>query len=182
MFQYAFAKALQKHLQIPILLDKSWYDKPKYAKMLSLDIFHMDLACVTKAQIIEALKHPNIANLTESRAFERKPKILRSIMKRLGYAKPTFSLPPFDEYDEEYLKPNDITYFCGYFQNQQYYQNICDYFKESLSPPPIKSLENLPKLEQILKSKNSIFIHIRRGDYTGLSWQLDTSYYKKNAR
>ncbi|WP_334084299.1 hypothetical protein [Helicobacter typhlonius] len=33
MFQYAFAKALQKHLQIPILLDKSWYDKPKYAKM-----------------------------------------------------------------------------------------------------------------------------------------------------
>ena len=49
-------------------------------------------------------------------------------------------------------------------------------------PPPIKSLENLPKLEQILKSKNSIFIHIRRGDYTGLSWQLDTSYYKKNAR
>ena len=78
---------------------------------------------------------------------------------------------------------NNHLYFSSLvFQNQQYYQNIDDYIKESLSPPPIKSLENLPKLEQILKSKNSIFIHIRRGDYTGLSWQLDTSYYKKNAR
>ncbi len=28
MFQYAFAKSLEHHLQIPILLDKSWYDNP----------------------------------------------------------------------------------------------------------------------------------------------------------
>nr|WP_301037657.1 alpha-1,2-fucosyltransferase [Helicobacter japonicus] len=51
--------------------------------------------------------------------------------------------------------------------------------KESLSPPPIKSLENLSKLDQILNTKNSIFIHIRRGDYLSLSWQIDIEYYKK---
>ncbi|WP_269149270.1 hypothetical protein [Helicobacter apodemus] len=26
MFQYAFANSLEYHLQIPILLDKSWYE------------------------------------------------------------------------------------------------------------------------------------------------------------
>lgn len=178
MFQYAFAKSLQKHLQMPILLDKSWYDNPKNAKMLGLDIFHRDLVYATKTQVIEALNHPNIEQLTESRAFERKPKILRSILKRLGYKKPTFSTPPF-EYRAEYLKSNNITYFHGYFQNPRYYQGIDDYIKESLSPPPIKSLENLSKLDQILNTKNSIFIHIRRGDYLSLSWQIDIEYYKK---
>ncbi|TLD82328.1 alpha-1,2-fucosyltransferase [Helicobacter sp. MIT 05-5293] len=29
------------------------------------------------------------------------------------------------------------------------------------------------------KTKNSVFIHIRRGDYCSLSWQLEIDYYQK---
>lgn len=46
-------------------------------------------------------------------------------------------------------------------------------------PPPIKSEINKHKLEQILQAKNSVFIHIRRGDYLTHSCQIDVSYHKK---
>lgn len=168
MFQYAFAKSLEYHLQIPILLDKSWYEA-EYAMHFGLDIFKIDLPYATQEQI-EDVKE-KISD------FEKKPKIIRSILKRLSFPRSTCSSA--FEYREEYLKPNSFIYFKGYFQNPLYFQSISSQIKQDMSPPPIKSEINKHKLQQILSSGNSVFIHIRRGDYLTHSWEIDLEYYKK---
>ncbi|RDU58715.1 alpha-1,2-fucosyltransferase, partial [Helicobacter sp. MIT 14-3879] len=38
------------------------------------------------------------------------------------------------------------------------------------------------RLEKIHKTENSVFIHIRRGDYCKLSWCLEIEYYQKAVR
>lgn len=166
MFQYAFAKSLEHHLQMPILLDKTWFEVEgkKHSIPFSLDIFNIDLPYATQEQITYAKE--------KIRYFESKPKIIRSILKRIGYPRATNSCATYDKYIPEYLKPNSFTYFYGWFQNPLYFKNISSHIKEILCPPPIKSEINKHKLEQILQAKNSCFIHIRKGDYCTHSWLL----------
>ncbi|MDE6958063.1 MAG: alpha-1,2-fucosyltransferase [Helicobacter apodemus] len=165
MFQYAFAKSLEHHLQMPILLDKTWFEKEGHSIPFSLDIFNIDLPYATQEQIQKA------------RAIESKPKLIRSILKRVGFPRVTY-VETF-AYKEEYLKPNSFAYFRGYFQNPKYFQSCASKIKILFAPPPIKSAVSKHKLQQILQSPNSCFIHIRRGDYVQLSWQLDIEYFKK---
>ena len=46
-------------------------------------------------------------------------------------------------------------------------------------PPPITSKINKAILTEILNSKESTFLHIRRGDYLGANWELGITYYKR---
>ncbi len=78
MFQYAFAKSLEHHLQMPILLDKTWFEKEGHSIPFSLDIFNIDLPYATQEQIQKA------------RAIESKPKLIRSILKRVGFPRVTY--------------------------------------------------------------------------------------------
>ncbi|WP_108911522.1 alpha-1,2-fucosyltransferase [Helicobacter apodemus] len=125
MFQYAFAKSLEYHLQIPILLDKSWYEA-EYAMHFGLDIFKIDLPYVTREQMDDVKEKINY--------FEKKPKIIRSILKRFGFPRSTSSSA--FEYRAEYLKPNSFIYFKGFFQNPLYFQSISSQINKILCPPP----------------------------------------------
>ncbi|MCX2716492.1 alpha-1,2-fucosyltransferase [Helicobacter sp. MIT 21-1697] len=128
MFQYAFAKSLEHHLQMPILLDKTWFEVEgkKHSIPFSLGLFNIDLPYATQEQI-SALKE-------KFNSFESKPKIMRSILKRVGYPRVARSFA--FEYKAQYLKPNPFAYFVGFFQNPLYFKEIASHIKEVLCPPP----------------------------------------------
>lgn len=171
MFQYAFAKSLEYHLQMPILLDKSWYEANKKQSIpFSLNLYNIDLKYANKEQIDYAKQ--------KVRIFGKEIRIIRSILKRIQGSR-IASPCRYDEYRQEYLQPNCFMYFSGYFQNPRYFKGISSHIKKILCPLPIQSEVNKHKLQSILSSQNSVFVHIRRGDYLSLSWQLDVSYYKK---
>lgn len=130
MFQYAFAKSLEHHLRMPILLDKTWFEVEgkKHSVPFGLGLFNIDLPYATQEQIT-ALKE-------KFNYFDSSPKIIRSILKRVGYPKFADSSAFYDKFIVEYFKPNAFTYFRGWFQNPLYFKEIASHIKEVLCPPP----------------------------------------------
>ena len=166
MFQYAFAKTLQKHLQMPILLDKTWFDIKENETQFSLDIFPIDLEYATYEQI-EVAK----AKITKLPGFLRK--IFGIKKHRIAYSQ------SFD-FHKEYLLPNDFMYFSGFFQNAKYFENMDSELRKTFAYDSNNFSDSAKRrLEKILQTNNSVFIHIRRGDYCKLGWELSMEYYKK---
>ncbi|WP_104718319.1 alpha-1,2-fucosyltransferase [Helicobacter trogontum] len=166
MFQYAFAKALQKHLQVPVLLDKTWYDTQDNSTQFSLDIFNVDLGYATNTQI--------------EKAKARVSKLPGFLRKIFGLRKHNIAYSQSFDFHDEYLLPNNFTYFSGFFQNSKYLRGI----KPELKKYFYYDYNNFSdfgkqRLELILQAKNSIFIHIRRGDYCKIGWELNMDYYKR---
>lgn len=169
MFQYAFAKALQKHLQVPILLDKTWFDIKENETQFSLDIFPIDLEYAKNYQIEQAK-----AKITKLPGFLRK--IFGIKKHRIAYSQ------SFD-FHEEYLLPNDFMYFSGFFQNPKYFKEIDSCLRQTFVYNPSNFSNSAKKrLEKIMQANNSVFIHIRRGDYCKLGWELNMNYYEKAVR
>lgn len=166
MFQYAFAKALQKHLQVPVLLDKTWYDTQDGPTQFSLDIFNIDLEYATNTQI--------------EKAKARVSKLPGLLRKMFGLKKHNIAYSQSFDFHDEYLLPNDFTYFSGFFQNAKYLKGLEQELK-SIFYYDSNNFSNFGKqrLELILQAKNSIFIHIRRGDYCKIGWELGMDYYKR---
>lgn len=166
MFQYAFAKALQKHLQVPVLLDKTWYDTQDNSTQFSLDIFNVDLEYATNTQI--------------EKAKARVSKLPGLLRKMFGLKKHNIAYSQSFDFHDEYLLPNDFTYFSGFFQNAKYLKGLEQELK-SIFYYDSNNFSNFGKqrLELILQAKNSIFIHIRRGDYCKIGWELGMDYYKR---
>ena len=166
MFQYAFAKALQKHLQVPVLLDKTWYDTQDNSTQFSLDIFNVNLEYATNTQI--------------EKAKARVSKLPGLLRKMFGLKKHNIAYSQSFDFHDEYLLPNDFTYFSGFFQNAKYLKGLEQELK-SIFYYDSNNFSNFGKqrLELILQAKNSIFIHIRRGDYCKIGWELGMDYYKR---
>lgn len=166
MFQYAFAKALQKHLQVPVLLDKTWYDTQDNSTQFSLDIFNVDLEYATNTQI--------------EKAKARVSKLPGLLRKMFGLKKHNIAYSQSFDFHDEYLLPNDFTYFSGFFQNAKYLKGLEQELK-SIFYYDSNNFSDFGKqrLELILQAKNSIFIHIRRGDYCKIGWELGMDYYKR---
>ncbi|WP_233715861.1 alpha-1,2-fucosyltransferase [Helicobacter trogontum] len=165
-FCKSLAKALQKHLKMPILLDKTWYDTQDRHTQFGLDIFNIDLEYATDEQIERA--KARITNL---------PGFLRKIF---GLKKHNIAYSQAFDYHNEYLLPNDFTYFSGFFQNSKYLADLKPELKRAFYFD-INSFSDSGKqrLEKLLQVKNSVFIHIRRGDYCKLGWELHMNYYKR---
>lgn len=169
MFQYAFAKVLQKHLQAPILLDKTWYDTQGDSIQFGLNIFQLDLPYATKAQIEYAKARTT-----------RLPGFLR---KMFGVRKNKIASSEAFDFHPEYLSPNDYLYFSGFFQNARYFKSFEAELRDifTYSPDNFSDFAK-QRLEKILHTQNSVFIHIRRGDYCQFGWELGIDYYKKAIR
>ncbi|CBG40460.1 alpha-1,2-fucosyltransferase [Helicobacter mustelae] len=161
MFQYAFAKSLQTHLNIPVLLDTTWFDYGN--RELGLHLFPIDLQCASAQQIAAA----HMQNL---------PRLVRGALRRMGLGRVSKEI--VFEYMPELFEPSRIAYFHGYFQDPRYFEDISPLIKQTFTlPHPTEHAEQYSrKLSQILAAKNSVFVHIRRGDYMRLGWQLDISY------
>ena len=90
-------------------------------------------------------------------------------------------LIPCNEYHPEILNfPCENIYFFGYWINKNWFMKYKDMFLEELSFPALTDELNLSYAAKI-KSTLSAGVHIRRGDFVKLNWQLDETYYRSSA-
>ena len=164
MFQYTFGKSLELKTNMKVLFDDSWFTDAKNSivneknensqgviiRNYNLNIFNNNINFIPREQIRKCKKHINQKN-----AFL---------------------------YDSNLFKKQKNVYYEGYFQNEKYFSSIKDFIKNEFSFPKILPTDvfNQEIIQKIQKTENSVFIHIRRGDYLNLAdWALPTEYYKK---
>jgi hypothetical protein len=148
LFQYAFAKELSRIYNLPFKLDLSFFDYYELHEY-SLDPFTIEKDYTTREEIAE-LNEKDTGNNLFSSLFKRK--IHR-------YEEQKFS------YSDHYLKGLSFPlYLKGYWQSEKYFKHVEQEIRADfkvLTPP---SEENKHVLDQIKKT-NSIFLHVRRGNY-----------------
>ena len=72
-------------------------------------------------------------------------------------------------------------YIDGYWQSEEYFHGIEDKVRRNFQFSAFTEQENL-RLEQIIKEKQSVSLHVRRGDYVGVSRFVSlgkTDYYQR---
>ncbi|SFB11995.1 alpha-1,2-fucosyltransferase [Selenomonas ruminantium] len=69
-------------------------------------------------------------------------------------------------------------YFNGYWIHDKYFQDIKDYLLKEICFPPLVGDKNL-KMSVLMKSTNSVCVHIRRGDFITANITLPNEIYKK---
>ncbi|GAA9668753.1 hypothetical protein HpVH116_00770 [Helicobacter pylori] len=119
MFQYAFAKSLQKHLNTPVLLDITFFDGSN--RKMQLELFPIDLPYASAKEIAIA-------------KMQHLPKLVRDALKCMGFDRVSQEI--VFEYEPKLLKPNRLTYFFGYFQDPRYFDAISPLIKKTFTLPP----------------------------------------------
>ena len=67
-------------------------------------------------------------------------------------------------FNPDYLKFGSNCYLNGYWQCEQYFTSISEVIRNEFQFKSCLDIENL-KMETLIKSTNSVSIHVRRGDY-----------------
>ena len=89
---------------------------------------------------------------------------------------------PCNEYHPEVISfPGEVIYYFGYWINKNWLKEYKDQLLSELAFPPIKEDKNLSYATKI-KSTLSVGVHIRRGDFVKLGWQIDNTIYFNNTK
>lgn len=168
MFQYAFARAIEKKTGVKTVFDMSFFKK-RYARPYELNIFNLN------------------AKFVEDFWLKLKLKIIWKLRKRLNgkrflglklYSEPNF------EFDAEVFNIDPNTYVEGFFQTEKYFKDIEKELRTDFQFKNLPDDEN-QKLINKINATNSISLHIRRGDYVqkkryqNLYATCSLDYYKK---
>ncbi|MFC0427914.1 alpha-1,2-fucosyltransferase [Chryseobacterium scophthalmum] len=175
MFQYATARALALHRDEPLSIDGRLFDNYKL-RNFCLSHFSIE-AIVVKNDL--PLKTPGFSK-----------KVVDQILKKTN----TFILQNklFSVYQEKNLLFDDSLfrngkkniYLKGYFQSEKYFVKYEDQLRKDFKiVTPLKK-ETIDLLK-IIKEKNSVSLHIRRGDYVSnptvnaIHGTCDLNYYHR---
>lgn len=80
------------------------------------------------------------------------------------------------EITELNLPKDHILYYHGYWINREWFHTYRDILMEELQFPVITEPHN-QKYASAIKNSFSVGIHIRRGDYVTLGWNMEKEYY-----
>ena len=174
MFIYAFSLALKNKKKDRILYDISSY---KYDNLRSyeLDLFNLKLELATEEQIEKVRPKKTFLGKLRNSYYKR-----RWRFKDFKIVK----MPAIEEYYSKY-NPNffdckTLRYYSCYFQNEKYFSDVEEDVRQAFIFPDFReNIEENKKMLEKIKNSNSVFLHVRRGDYKGINWVLDTNYYKK---
>ena len=165
MFQYAFGKALEIKTGRKVLFDKLSYQE---AKKLIINNKNEDADGVVirnYALDIFNINNDDFADLSQ----------IKRCKKRIQEENPFIYNEKLFEEKRPYI------YYEGYFQNENYFKDIKEIIKNEFKFPDISEKDefNQNLLKKINTCENPVFIHLRRGDYVNLGWDLSINYYKK---
>lgn len=165
MFQFACALALSKKFNTEITMDFSWFEEVKThinvtPREFEMNVFNLDYQMATLEDLSKVIK-------TDKRLLLEK--FLGNILKinKFKSLKNRYLQKFAHEYDKKVFESDEYLLYEGYFQNEKYFKHLR---KELLEMYQIKSEideQNQRVLDEI-KSKNSISLHVRRGDYLTL--------------
>lgn len=171
MFQFAAGKTLAWLNNTFLKLDVSEFDKSKL-RNFGLFCFETNIAFASKNEISDLLPSHN---------FEKALQYISPIKKRTYYREKSFS------FDNKVLQLGKNVYLKGYFQSEKYFLPAKDIirkdfrFKKNL-------LSHLTEFAAQLQNKNSVAVHIRRGDFSAnpeiaeYHGTLEKDYYERAIR
>ncbi len=87
-------------------------------------------------------------------------------------------LIPSNGYHPEILEVPGNTYYHGYWINKDWFMRYRETFLQEFAFPAITDERNLRYLEKI-QTSHSVSVHVRRGDYVTLRWELDPEIYRE---
>jgi hypothetical protein len=94
------------------------------------------------------------------------------------YTQPYTSVA-INEYHPEIYKMQGNIYFHGYWINGNYFKELRDKMLTEMAFSEFEEEANIKYAEQI-KSCNSVGVHIRRGDFVRLGWDMSPDWYKSH--
>ncbi|MCI8471196.1 MAG: alpha-1,2-fucosyltransferase [Clostridia bacterium] len=172
LFQYACGRAVQQKYKGEFYLDISDFTVNKRRYRLNQFKLNENVKTIEKDNTFANIRK----NLLLNGLYKIIPNIAFSIHSKFG---------KYLYFGEEYKKINknftNDYYLYGYWQSEKYFEDIKSILKQELTlKNPLE--ESKINLIQEIEHKNSVAIHIRRGDYvTNKLYQniCEESYYKK---
>jgi len=158
MFQYAFGVAVGNNT----IYDISWFDETRGNPNVTQREYELDFW-----------------NINPKLTDKPKKKIFGFINLKLKHIVES----PFNIYNSKLLKEKNCI-IEGYFQASQYYEPIRNRLLKDFVPRNKPDYRN-QKMLDLIRDKNSVSIHVRRGDYVKLQkihGLCDIDYYEKSVQ
>ncbi len=183
MFQYAFAVALQrKYPEERVLIDTQLYSFPLLKTYKGNNFYHngFEIQQIFPNASVPIASFKEIAEVS----YYIPNYILNKAIKRFVHHRKSEFIQSYKEayvFNSNVFKSN-ASYFDGYWMSPAYFDFCRNDILKIYAFSDFKSAEN-KELAFLLKSKNSVTMHIRRGDYVGAENFKDicTLAYYRNA-
>lgn len=181
LFQYAYGKALEKGGGYSVFLDaETFFRYEAYRDGITQRDFQIN-ELKTTLPILDMEHHswrkyfyPYARNFKEY----LRTGILSFLSRRLKIPRKIYSLEQIYLYQKKYTKYQGECYISGYFQSPGYFSSIREILLEEFQLKQESSLAYL-KIKMQIDRKDSIAIHVRRGDYVDTGVNLPWEYYRK---
>jgi len=169
LFQYAIGRTVADYHQVELKLDTTAYSSNEWHNGFRLDQFAITTDIATDKEII------SVRGITGGDDFFSRVIRKGGVFKKSSY----YSEKQRTIFDENVFLLAD-RYLIGYWQNEQYFIKIRNILLKEFQPvfPLSKQAQ---EYQQQLMAKNSVSLHVRRGDYLNHPeiGVLDLSYYKQ---
>ena len=167
MFCYAFGYALAKQRGAELWLDTTMLDRQQVnGRTFELDGYKIEY----DKRISYGFQDTLIARKIGWNRFRKK--------NAIGWGTRICHEKNNHQYDQSISKICVDTYFDGFWQNYRYFADSRSKLVDMMRPKnPIE--EGVRRIQEEIKEKQGVSLHVRRGDYIGLNWQLSMDYYDK---
>ena len=165
MFQYAFGCALAERLGRRVKFDLSWFEEA-VKTIVNKEKKENSDGVVMRDYALDVFSAPV-------------PLADRSLVRRLSRRKNVETVTSYHRFDPSLMDHPRGGLWEGYFQNEGYFSSLKPYLKKAFAFPSfaLDDTFNQTTLLRIRLYENSVFVHVRGGDYKNLGWALPPSYY-----
>lgn len=173
LFQYAYARFLaERGLNVRLDLNKAYdhtfkKNRNHYQRQNSIQSFNISLLDI------------NVEEYGKYRYIERDSMKdnLVFYLARHGLWKYRYYEETKHFYTEKAAKIKGNCYIKGLFQDEKYFKHLRQILLKELTPG--KKIRISKELRQAMENKESVAVHIRRGDYVKIHQALPVAYYYK---
>jgi hypothetical protein len=155
LFQYAAARSLSLHHNVPLLLDSSSFYRKEIAELEVPRDFELYQFEGVNEKIITPEELAATIDLKNERSFFTR--ILPQYKRQIYNC-------PFFHFDPNFFKSRKTVYLKGGWQSEKYFRPFKDTIFQSLQLKPAVINPVAGKAREI-KEKPTVGVHIRRGDY-----------------
>lgn len=150
LFQYAAGRALAHRHQTELILDGSWADDAHAEQFQHLLRLPLQARYVRNLSLLKRAAHRFLGKGPAT--FHPGPTVIDS---------PAAALPALETADDGSL-------LIGFFQSPRHFSGIELELREELDLSSITLPESSQRFEETLRSKSTVSIHVRRGDYLNI--------------
>lgn len=176
LFQYAAAKSLSMHHNVPLLIDISSFqreDLPELEVPRDFELYNFE-GVNDKTIVLSKKDNEDIINFLKK----------KSIVKLLPNHKRKVYSEPFYHFDKNFFHSKKNVLLRGQWQSEKYFRRFSNFFHDSFQ---LKTslIENCLHQGQQLQAIQSVSVHVRRSDYLRkkiiLEWHgvMEKDYYLK---